>query len=137
MSRCTEILVVDDNSGDAELLREAFLDAGSSACLSFSRNGIEALSFLRREEGFSNAPRPDLIVLDLKMPTMDGFTFLRELRSDPSLESIKVAILTGSDEPGDRETARSLGADSYFHKPMRLEGWVSLSKRLEDIALGR
>lgn len=137
MNRCAEILVVEDNPGDALLLREAFNDNGSSACLSFARDGLEAMEFLRREGGFSGAPRPDLVVLDLKMPRMDGLTLLREMRSDPSLESFDVVILTGSDAPEDREIACSLGVRSYYNKPRKLDGWSSLAKRLEEIALSR
>lgn len=131
MSKGLEILVIEDNPGDATLLREAFAEEGSSVELSFARDGMEALRFLRRE----NASILDLIVLDLKMPGMDGLTFLREMRAEPSLKDITVVVLTGSDAPRDREAALSLGAKHYLLKPSKLDGWILLSRRLEEIAL--
>lgn len=133
MTKSTEILVVDDNPGDAILLREAFLDRHSSARLTIARDGLEALHLLRQEEG-SQTWRPDLVILDLKMPRMDGLTFLSEIKSDPSLDRIAVIVLTGSDAPEDREAARSLGAMNYFTKPNKLDEWVALSAKLEEYA---
>lgn len=135
MDRCAEILVVEDNPGDAVLLREAFSDLGSGVRLSFARDGLEALHYLRREEGFSRTAIPDLIVLDLKMPGMDGLTFLRVRRYDPELKDLAVVVLTGSDAPDDREAARALGARSFFTKPAKQEGWKALAEKLREHAL--
>lgn len=130
-----KILIIEDNSGDAKLLEEAFLDSGSDVALSFAKDGREALSLLRREKNLSRSSQPDLIVLDLKMPGMDGLSFLNEIKSDPSLASIPVTVLTGSDAPEDWNKAFSLGARCYFTKPTRLDGWRSLTTKLEEIAL--
>ncbi|HHT75879.1 MAG TPA: response regulator [Methanomassiliicoccaceae archaeon] len=125
----SEILVVDDNPGDALLLHEAFEANGSSVSLSRARDGMDALGFLRR-----NKSHPTLIVLDIKMPRMGGLEFLKELRGDPSLKDIPVIILTGSDAPEDRKAARRLGVTDYSIKPGKLDGWVALARRLERIA---
>ncbi len=126
-----EILVVEDNRGDANLLREAFLENRSRSNLSFARDGMEALQFLRREYGFSQSQRPDLIVLDLKMPRMDGFSLLEEMKLHPSLGTIPVVILTGSDAESDKATAISLGARGYFIKPSKTDEWKKLAAKLE------
>ena len=133
MDRCAELLVVDDNLFDARLLEEVFSESDAKVCLSYARDGLEALRFLRREDGHSHAPRPDLIVLDLKMPGMDGLTFLEEMKADESLRAIEVVILTGSDAPEDKEAALSLGARCYFTKPGKLDGWRTLTERLEEV----
>lgn len=130
-----KILIVEDNRGDAKLLEEAFLDNGSNVSLLFAKEGREALTLLRRERNLSATSKPDLIVLDLKMPGMDGLTFLREIKSDPSLASVPVIVLTGSDAPEDWNKAFSLGARCYFTKPTRLDGWRMLTIKLEEIAL--
>lgn len=129
MMVCADILVVDDNPGDAMLLQEAFQDRCSAVCLRFARDGAEALRVLRR-----GASMPDLIVLDIKMPGMDGLEFLRAVRDDPALRNVTIIVLTGSDAPEDRRAASQLGALDYFTKPIRLEGWMALSLRLEKLA---
>lgn len=133
MDRRAEILIVEDNPGDAILLREAFSDLGSDVGLNFARDGMEAFDRLRRG-GLPEAPRPDLIVLDLKMPGMDGLSFLREMRGDPGMEGVRVVVLTGSDAPDDREAACSLGANGFFTKPYKLDDWKALTKKLQEIA---
>lgn len=128
------ILIVDDNHGDANLLREAFAENDSRSRLSFSRDGREALTFLRRTVSDDQASQPDLIVLDLKMPGMDGFAFLREFSASPGLRSIPVVVLTGSDADCDKELAIGLGANGYFTKPLKAGGWEGLAAELETIA---
>jgi CheY-like chemotaxis protein len=130
-----KIFIVEDNRGDAKLLEEAFLDNGADVSLNFAKEGREALTILRREKSLSPSSKPDLIVLDLKMPGMDGLSFLREIKTDPSLASIPIIVLTGSDAPEDWNKAFSLGARCYFTKPTRLDGWRSLTYKLEEIAL--
>ena len=128
-------LVIEDNRGDARLLKEAFADTGLDVALDFAREGKEALELLRRQKGLSKTSLPDLIVLDLKMPGMDGLTFLREIKTDPALASIPVVVLTGSDAPEDWDKAFALGARCYLIKPTRLDDWNGLIRRLEEIAL--
>lgn len=124
-----DILIVDDNPGDAMLLQEAFQDRCSKVSLRFASDGIEALSILRREGSM-----PDLIVLDIKMPGMDGLEFLRVVGGDPALRDASIIVLTGSNAPEDYRAARQLGALDYFTKPIRLEGWTALSLKLEKLA---
>ncbi len=129
-----EMLIVDDNIGDAMLLRESFSDTSPSVSLSFARDGREALDILRGDGTSSTHYRPNMIVLDLKMPGMDGLSLLKELRADPLLACIRVVVLTGSDAPEDREMSRSLGASSYFTKPSKMDDWHALTIKLERLA---
>src|SRR5215207_1757309 len=91
-----EILLVEDNPGDVELTREALLESKLHMRLSVVVDGVEALAFLRREGAYADAPRPDLILLDLNLPKKDGRTVLGEIKEDRSLRNIPVVILTSS-----------------------------------------
>jgi len=133
MERISEIMIIDDNIGDANLLLEAFNIASSQCHLTAIKNGIDALSSLRKQD--RGGKLPDMIVLDLKMPHMDGFTFMKEIMQYPSLSEILIIVLTGSDDGTDREMAFSLGAGHYFIKPGRFDGWIKLAKTLESLAL--
>ncbi|NLI73322.1 MAG: response regulator [Euryarchaeota archaeon] len=128
--RCPDILVIDDNQGDALIIKEAFEDSGSCVSLSFASDGVEALTILRNV-----AALPDLIVLDIKMPKMDGLDFLKVLRNDPDLNAATVVILTSSDDPRDREMARYLGVINYFTKPSRFNNWITLSRKLKKLSI--
>lgn len=128
--RCAEILMVDDNPGDAMLLHEAFEVRGSRVVLSFAGDGVEALTILRQ-----GASRPDLIVLDINMPKMNGLELLMAIRNDSHLRDSTVIVLTGSDVPEERQAAKFLGAIDYCTKPGRLDDWAELSARLENLVL--
>jgi CheY-like chemotaxis protein len=116
--RLVEILLVDDDTGDVQLTREAFEEGRLGNRLSIAGDGEQAMAFLRREGEFADAPRPDLILLDLNMPRMDGREVLAELKSDPTLANIPVAIVTGNDIEGEILKAYNLGVDCYITKPM-------------------
>jgi CheY-like chemotaxis protein len=116
--RVAEILLVDDDLGDVQLAREAFEDGHLANRLHVAKDGEQALAFLRREGPYGTAPRPDLILLDLNMPRMGGREVLAELKSDPSLVSIPVAIVTGNDGEGEILKAYNLGVDCYITKPI-------------------
>jgi len=126
-----EILLVEDNPADVRLTIEAFREASVSARLRIARNGDEALVLLRRGRGEANLPRPDLILLDLNMPGVDGRTVLAEVKADPALRDIPVLVLTTSSADHDKACAASLGADSYFIKPMALEAFVDLIRVID------
>ena len=113
-----EILLVDDDPGDVQLTSEAFEDGRLANHLHVAKDGEQAMAFLRREGSYATAPRPDLILLDLNMPRMGGREVLAEVKSDPKLASIPVAIVTGNDDEGEILKAYNLGVDCYITKPI-------------------
>lgn len=116
--RLAEILLVDDDAGDVQLTQEAFEDGKLGNRLHVAQNGEQAMAFLRREGEFAAAPRPDLILLDLNMPRMGGREVLAELKADPALADIPVAIVTGHDSECEILKAYNLGVDCYITKPI-------------------
>ena len=125
-----EILLVEDNPGDVHLAREAFRDAEVSNRLNWVSNGIEALAFLRREGRHSAAPRPDVVLLDLKMPRKDGREFLEELRRDEAFDSMPVVVLTSSFAEEDRLKAVQLRANAFLTKPLDLDDFVAIARSI-------
>ena len=115
--RRAEILLVDDDPGDVQLTREAFEEGRLSNRLHVAEDGEQAMAFLRREGAYARVPRPDLILLDLNLPKMDGLEVLRRMRSDYRTKLIPVAIFTSSLEEQDLINGYSLGANSYVRKP--------------------
>lgn len=116
--RLVEILLVDDDPGDVQLTAEAFEDGRLANRLHVAKDGEQAMSFLRREGPYATVPRPDLILLDLNMPRMGGREVLAEVKSDPKLASIPVAIVTGNEDEGEILKAYNLGVDCYITKPI-------------------
>src|SRR5580700_9598822 len=96
-----EVLLVEDSPGDVRLTREAFKDAKVHINMHVASDGVEAMAFLRREGGYANAPRPDLILLDLNLPKKDGREVLSEIKENPALKSIPVVVLTTSGSEAD------------------------------------
>jgi len=117
--RPTQILHVEDNPADVELLHEA-LSPFPRLCVTAVSNGAEALEYLRHQNGYANAPTPDVILLDLDLPVVDGRRVLAEVKADAALRVIPVIVLSGSTAPDDLFCAYSLGANAYVPKPMRL-----------------
>jgi len=113
-----EILLVDDDPGDVQLAIEAFDDGRLGNHLYVAEDGERAMAFLRREGVYAHVPRPDLILLDLNMPRKNGREVLAELKSDPGLATIPVAIVTGNDEEGLILKAYNLGVACYITKPI-------------------
>lgn len=116
--RVAEILMVDDDWGDVQLALESFADGHLVNHFHQARDGEQAMAFLRRQGPYATAPRPDLILLDLNMPRMGGREVLAELKSDPALAAIPVAIVTGNDNEGEILKAYNLGVDCYITKPI-------------------
>lgn len=116
--RPIEILLVDDDVGDVQLTLEAFEDGKLGNQLHVAADGEKALAFLRREAPFESAPRPDLILLDLNMPRKGGHEVLADLKADPELATIPVAIVTGTVEEGEILEAYNLGVACYVTKPI-------------------
>lgn len=137
-SRVTEpvdILLVEDNLGDVRLTQEALREARTPLRLHVVRDGVEALAFLRREEGYRDAPRPGLVLLDLNLPRKDGREVLTELKSDESLASIPVVVLTSSQAESDIERSYRLHANCYVAKPADFEQYLSAMRMIEEFWL--
>ena len=130
-----EILLVEDNTGDARLAREALRDAKVANHLSWVADGVEALAFLRRQDSYLTAPRPDLILLDLNLPRKDGREVLSEIKADEKLKRIPVVILTTSQAEEDILKAYHLNANCYITKPVDLDQFIKVVKTIEDFWL--
>ncbi|HTF13093.1 MAG TPA: response regulator [Burkholderiales bacterium] len=132
-----EVLLVEDSPGDVRLTREAFRDANRSIHLHVASDGVEAMAFLRREGVHVRAPRPDLILLDLNLPKMDGREVLAHIKDDDSLRTIPTVILTTSEAEADVVTSYQLHANCYLSKPVQLDAFESLVKSINDFWLTR
>jgi two-component system, chemotaxis family, response regulator Rcp1 len=130
-----EVLLVEDSSGDVRLTREAFKDAKVLINLHVASDGTEAMDFLKREGGHANAPRPDLILLDLNLPKKDGREVLGEIKESPTLKSIPVVILTTSASDADILRSYLLHANCYITKPVDLKGFLNVVKSIDNFWL--
>jgi CheY-like chemotaxis protein len=126
-----EILLVEDNPGDVTLTVEAIKDAKFHNHLSIVEDGLEAMAFLHREGKYANAPRPDLILLDLNLPRKNGREVLAEIKNDDKLQSIPVVILTTSEYDQDILKAYKLNANAYVTKPVDLEQFIEVVRHIE------
>lgn len=127
-----EIFLVEDNLGDVYLMREALRRSHSGTHLEVANNGEEALAYLRHEGEHSVAQEPDLVLLDLNLPKMNGWEVLAQLKDDFRLKHIPVVILSGSMNPSDIRLAYRLNANGYIVKPMNLDHFQVLAKYLHD-----
>lgn len=130
-----EILLVEDNLGDVRLTQEAFRNVAPSLRLHVASDGVEALAFLKQEGVHSDAPRPDLILLDLNLPKMDGREVLVRIKADEDLKSIPTVILTTSDAAADVAESYRLQANCYLSKPVQLDAFEGLVKSINDFWL--
>jgi len=130
-----EVLLVEDNPGDVRLTQEAFRNASMSIHLHVASDGVEAMAFLRHEGAHVHAPRPDLILLDLNLPKMDGREVLAHIKQDDSLKSIPTVILTTSEAEVDIVKSYQLQANCYLSKPVQLDAFESLVKSINDFWL--
>lgn len=133
--RCMEILLVDDNPGDVRLTEEALKYGRVENRLHTASDGVEALNFLRRVGRHIDAPRPDIILLDLNMPRMNGRQLLAEIKEDSALKKIPVVILTGSREMDDIVRTYDLHANCYVTKPIDFEQFIEMVKSITDFWL--
>ena len=129
------VLLVEDNPGDARLTMEAFREAKVRNDVRVVTDGVEALAFLRREDKYANAPRPDLILLDLNLPRKDGREVLEEIKSDENLRRIPVAILTTSRAERDILSSYDLHANCFVSKPVDFEEFIRVVRGIEDFWL--
>ena len=132
VGRAIEVLLVEDNPGDVRLTREAFREANRAINLHVACDGVEAMAFLRKQGIQANVPRPDLILLDLNLPRMDGREVLAQIKADESLKTIPTIILTTSDAEGDIVKSYQLQANSYISKPVEFDAFDTLVKSIND-----
>ena len=129
------VLLVEDNPGDVRLMREALAAIGMSKSLSVVEDGEQALSFLKQRGVYSEAPRPDLIFLDLNLPRKDGREVLAEIKESSDLRRIPVIVLTTSESEIDVKRAYELHANCYVKKPTDLDEYLSVVKACESFWL--
>jgi two-component system, chemotaxis family, response regulator Rcp1 len=130
-----EVLLVEDSPGDVRLTQEAFRDANRSIHLHVASDGVEAMAFLRRQGAHVHDPRPDIILLDLNLPKMDGREVLAHIKEDENLKTIPTVILTTSDAEADIVKCYQLQANCYLSKPVQLEAFENLVKSVNDFWL--
>lgn len=123
------ILLIEDNEGDVELTKRALRDQKDALNISVANDGLEGLKYLRQEDGNKDAPRPDLIFLDLNMPRMDGKSFLETVKGDINLKLIPVIMLTSSESENDVRACYDRHANSYIVKPFDTHEFADVIKK--------
>jgi CheY-like chemotaxis protein len=127
-----DILLVEDNPGDARLAQEALKEGRMTTRLQVVVDGVEAMAYLRREGGFANSPRPNLVLLDLNLPRKDGRQVLAEMKADADLRRIPVVVLTTSQAEQDILRSYDLHANCYITKPVDLDRFISVVRSIEE-----
>jgi chemotaxis family two-component system response regulator Rcp1 len=130
-----EILLVEDNEGDVHLTKQALEKAKVRNNVHVVGDGVEAMSFLRHEAPFEKSPRPDVILLDLNLPLMDGREVLQELKNDPALRTIPVVVMTTSSAEEDVLKSYALAANCYVTKPVDLKQFLHVVESIGDFWL--
>lgn len=130
-----EILLVEDHPGDVRLTREALREGTLKTHLSVVADGVAALAFLRHEEGYAGAPRPDIILLDLNLPRLHGREVLAAIKGDTQLRQIPVIVLTTSADERDVQHAYALHANCYITKPLDFEHFSDVVRTIESFWL--
>ena len=137
-----QVLLVEDSPGDVRLTQEVFKEASmhghlanTSVHLHVATDGVEAMEFLMQEGGYAGAPRPDLILLDLNLPRMDGREVLARIKAAPTLKTIPTVILTTSEAQADILNSYELQANCYLSKPAQLDAFESLVKSINEFWL--
>ena len=130
-----EILLVEDNPGDVRLTKEALKEGKVYNNLHWAKDGVEALEFLKREGKHANAPRPDIILLDLNLPKKDGREVLAVIKRDAELKQIPVVVLTTSKAEEDVLKSYELHANCYVTKPVDLDQFIHVVRSIEDFWL--
>ncbi len=130
-----EILLIEDSLPDIRLTERALKSGQLSYNVSIVRDGVEALAFLRRQNSYADAPRPDLILLDLGLPKKSGAEVLAEIKGDPGLKRIPVVVLTSSDAQEDIFATYDLHANAYTKKPVDADDFVNAIRTIEDFWL--
>lgn len=127
-----EVLLVEDNPGDAQLTRIALEDSKISVHLNVVEDGVEAMAFLRKQDKYANVPHPDIVLLDLNLPRKDGREVLAEIKTDVHLKRIPVVVLTTSQSEEDILKAYNLAANCYITKPVDFDQFVRIVQSIEN-----
>ena len=127
------ILLVEDNPADVYLIRRALAENSVHCLLQLALDGNEALSFLRSEGNSQDAPRPNLILLDLNLPRHDGLEVLQHIRQDQQLADVPVIVFTSSDSPADRLSATHLGVTRFVRKPSLLDDFMAVGAVIREV----
>jgi len=130
-----EVLLVEDNPADSRLIVEAFKEGEALINLHVVSDGVEAMAFVRREDGYLDAPRPDLILLDLNLPRKNGYEVLAEIKADHALRRIPIVVLTTSHIQADATRAYDLHANCFLTKPIDLNQFFVLARCIEELWL--
>lgn len=136
VAQLIEVLLVEDDPGDVVLIKEAFADNKVGNHLSVVNDGVEAMAFLRREGEYADAPRPDLVLLDLNLPRKNGREVLAEIKGDPELSIIPVIVLTTSEAEEDILRSYSLHANAYITKPVDFERFAGVVHQIDEFFVG-
>jgi len=131
-ARPVEILLVEDSPADARLAKTALLEGMVPKRLHVAADGVQAIDFVRSRSRYQDAPRPDVVLLDLNLPKRDGLEVLREIKSDPELRSITVVVLTTSQLVDDVRSAYDLAANCYVVKPVDLDEFMRVMRGIEE-----
>ena len=134
--RTTEILLADDNPADTDLTGEVLSRSGHPSHIQAVTDGVEAIEFLRREGKYANALRPDFVILDLNLPKKDGRAVLAEVKADPVLRKIPIAIFSTSEARQDIVRSYELGANCYVSKPGNLHDFISAVTSIGEFWFG-
>jgi two-component system, chemotaxis family, response regulator Rcp1 len=130
--RAAQVLLVEDSPGDVRLTQEAFHNVNADLELHVATDGVEAMDFLYRERRHIDAPRPDLVLLDLNLPRLDGREVLALVKKDSTLKAIPVVVLSTSDAEIDIATSYNLHANCYFTKPADLDDFDDLVRKINE-----
>jgi CheY-like chemotaxis protein len=131
-ARPIEILLVEDDEGDVLLTTEALEASKITNNMHVARNGEEALKFLRRQDGFADAPRPDIVLLDLNLPRVDGREVLAQVKSDDALRRIPIIVLTTSEAEEDIVRSYDLHANAYVTKPVDFNRFLQVIQSIDE-----
>jgi len=126
-----EILLIEDNPGDVLLTREAFKECGQEHNISTVKDGVEGLKYLKKEDKYTDAVTPDLILLDLNLPRKDGRELLKDIKNDELLKTIPVIILSTSKNELDVEKCYELHVNCYVSKPVELDNFLEVIRIIE------
>lgn len=135
IGKLVDILLIEDNPGDVRMTQEVLKESKILNKMYVVGDGVEAMAFLRREGKYADAPRPDLILLDLNLPRKDGHEVLAEVKSDDDLKRIPVVVLTISEAEDDILKSYDLHGNCYITKPIDFRGFIKVGKSIEDFWL--